>query len=128
MKTVSLLATGLIVALVVALGSTAWAAGNSDNGMGIFLGKGKCKTCHDLGATKKVGPGLKGVTTRHSEDWLKKWLADPQGTWEGNDPETEGLKRMAKRSDKSHTPMHPPKFTDQEIEDIIAYLRLNDTK
>ncbi|MEZ4224431.1 MAG: cytochrome D1 domain-containing protein [Polyangiaceae bacterium] len=37
----------------------------------------KCVACHTVGQGDRTGPDLKGVTKRRTEEWLKKWLADP---------------------------------------------------
>ena len=62
--------------------AVAVAGGDATNGEKLFNSKiYKCKVCHKLTAKKKVGPGLKGVTSSRSEDWLTKWLTDPTNTW-----------------------------------------------
>lgn len=104
-----------------------FAEGNPDAGMLVFHGQGKCKLCHNLTDKKKVGPGLKGVTERHSERWLKLWLADPQKMWEGDDPETVQLKKWnPARTKKPKTAMKINKLKDKEITDIIAFFKKND--
>lgn len=40
---------------------------------GEALFKANCMSCHAMNA-KLVGPALEGVHTRHSEDWLVKWI------------------------------------------------------
>lgn len=40
---------------------------------GATLFKQKCSACHKIGEGKFVGPDLKDVTTRRSEEWLLKW-------------------------------------------------------
>lgn len=103
------------------------AAGDAGNGEKIFKGKGKCKTCHRLTAKKKVGPGLKGVTERHTLAWTKKWMKTPQAMWEANDPETAEMKKWKKgRAKKKKTMMKPGKLTDSEIDDLIAFMEQSD--
>lgn len=62
-KGVALLLTGC---LVVSLADV-----NAQDGAAIF--KQKCSACHKIGEGKFVGPDLKDVTTRRSEEWLLKW-------------------------------------------------------
>jgi cytochrome c2 len=45
-------------------------------GRKVFRTRG-CTSCHTVGAGKLLGPDLKGVGTRHDENWLRSWLADP---------------------------------------------------
>lgn len=40
---------------------------------GRALFKAKCSSCHALDA-KLVGPALTGVSDRHDEAWLLKWI------------------------------------------------------
>lgn len=40
---------------------------------GATIFKQKCSACHKIGEGKFVGPDLKDVTTRRSEEWLLKW-------------------------------------------------------
>jgi cytochrome c5 len=37
----------------------------------------KCSACHKLTDEKLVGPGWKGVTTRHSAEWIMNFATDP---------------------------------------------------
>src|SRR5689334_5585847 len=38
------------------------------------LFKTKCSSCHTFGKGDRVGPDLKGVTERHSREWLIPWI------------------------------------------------------
>jgi len=39
--------------------------------------EGKCYTCHRYAAEKLIGPGLKGVTMRHSPEWIMNMILNP---------------------------------------------------
>ncbi len=118
--------TGGFLALIMAV-AFAGVGYAGDTGSGAKLWKSKkCKNCHKISAKKKVGPGLAGVTERRSEEWLKKWLSDPQATWEENDAETQDLKKWKKGADKSKkTKMKIPKLSEGEIDDLLAYIKAN---
>ncbi|VAX25007.1 hypothetical protein MNBD_NITROSPINAE02-261 [hydrothermal vent metagenome] len=119
------------VALTVVFGLAGTAlAGDPGKGEEIFKGKRKCKTCHKLTAKKKVGPGLKGVTDRRSEGWLKKWLTNPQATWVENDAETQKLKEWKKgrKKAKKTTMKFKLPLSPTDVEDVIAFLKKNDGK
>lgn len=45
-------------------------------GRRLFQNRG-CHTCHAVGKGTVIGPDLKGVGKRRSEEWLRRWLADP---------------------------------------------------
>lgn len=84
---------------------------------------GNCKSCHDTGDKKKVGPGLKGITNRASKEWIAKWLEDTQAVWDANDSYTQELKKRVKKEGKPKSAHKPPvKLTAEQITDVIDYL------
>jgi cytochrome c2 len=120
----------LVMTLTFALANVAM-AGDAANGEKIFNDKKKkCKTCHNISEKKKVGPGLAGVSKRHSDGWMTKWLADPQGMWKANDEETAEMKKWPERygkksrAGKKKTKMKlKPPLTEAEIADLVAYMK-----
>mgnify|MGYP001073402694 CR=1 FL=1 len=94
-----------------------------------YKGKGKeifntkaCVACHDFSdVDKPVGPSLKGVTTRVSEDWLKKWLKNPD--------EVKKTDKYAQELDKKFPTSNMVNLglTDQEVKELIDYLKWMDT-
>lgn len=83
----------------------------------IFKGKGGCIGCHSLNAMTPMkgltGPNLSGVGARkmiaagwlpNTDENLKRWLHDPQAV-------------------KAGVKMIIPKFTDAEVDALVAYLR-----
>jgi cytochrome c2 len=118
----------LIVLSLLVFGCTllsySYASADAAKGEAIFndIKAGNCKTCHDIGEKRKVGPGLKGDTTRHSREWLVKWITNPQVVWEGNDPDVQDLKKRMKKEDKPKTAMKPGKMSEEQIADVIDYL------
>ena len=100
-------------------------AGNAENGASLWKSK-KCKNCHNMSSKKKVGPGLAGVTSRRTGSWLRKWLIDPQKTWEENDAETQELKKWKKGvKNKKKTQMRISSLSESDIADVIAYIKAN---
>jgi len=64
-----------------------------------------CMVCHTInGAGGQVGPVLNGVVDRYGEEWLTRWLKDPQAV------------RYGSRMPNFH-------FSDQEIEAVVEYLK-----
>ncbi len=53
---------------------------------GEALFKANCVSCHAMNA-KLVGPALEGVHTRHSEDWLVKWIRNNEALRASGDKE-----------------------------------------
>ncbi len=113
------------ITIVAGLSSAAF-AGDAAVGKSIYEDKkaGNCKMCHKTTEKKLVGPGLKGVSARYSDGWMKKWLTDPQAVWEENDAETQELKKRMKKQSKKKTAMKmKKKLSDEEIDNLIAYLK-----
>lgn len=95
------IALGMLLALGGA--GTAYA----DAAAGKTLYDTKCKVCHSIGTEKgkmadKGGP-LDGVGSKRDAAWLKKYLQDPKASI----PDAK---------------MPKMKLTDQELEDLIAYM------
>ncbi len=80
---------------------------------------GNCATCHYTTALRKVGPGLQGVTTRHSEEWLFSWLKDPQGTWRSDHPETLALRERTRKLRSRATSCVKKPMAEQELDDLM---------
>ena len=89
-------------------------------GQAVFLAKG-CNGCHNFGGgDSATGPDLKGVTQRRTDDWLKRWIKNP----------TEMLKTDAAAKElakKFPNPMPPLGLNDAEIDQVIAYLKWQET-
>lgn len=100
-------------------------AGDAAKGEEYF--QKKCKACHKLDEKAVVGPGLKGVTSRHSDEWLTKWILDSQKTWEENDADTQKLKTWKPGKDKAPktSMVVKPAPTPEETADVIAFLKKN---
>ncbi|VAX17313.1 hypothetical protein MNBD_NITROSPINAE03-863 [hydrothermal vent metagenome] len=120
----------LVMTIAFAFASIA-SAGDAANGEKLFNNKKKkCKTCHKITEKKKIGPGLKDVGKRHTDEWLAKWLANPQKVWEANDKETVELKKWPERygkksregKKKTKMKLKPP-LSEAEVADLVAYLK-----
>jgi hypothetical protein len=46
----------------------------ADNGFKVY--SVKCQSCHKLTDEKLVGPGWKGVTSRHSAEWIMNFITN----------------------------------------------------
>jgi len=102
------------------------ASGDAAKGKWLF-DEIKCKRCHSLTERPKIGPGLKGITQRRSQEWLVKWLKDPQATWEENDEETQKMRQWREdRAGDRKTRMKIPPLGETDAINIIAYMKQND--
>jgi len=92
------------------------AAGGGDAAAGAALFKQKCTSCHALDR-QVVGPALKGVSGKHSEEWLIKWVKNSQKLVASGD--AEAVKVFNEFNKTVMTPF--PELSDADVKNIIAY-------
>lgn len=91
-----------------------------EKGEKIFQEKA-CMSCHTIGGGKLVGPDLKGVTERRKEDWLRKWLKNPDAMLQTDPIAKEMLKQYL-------VPMPNQGLTDADIDALIAHFKHVDSE
>jgi len=79
----------------------------------------KCLACHSIAGGDKLGPDLYGVTKRHDEGWLARWLRSPEQMLQ-SDPVAKAL------LDKWKIPMPNQGLSDEEIKQYLAYFKWAD--
>ena len=90
---------------------------------GRTLFKAKCSSCHALDA-KLVGPALTGVTDRHSEELLLKWIPNSQALIASGNPEAVKL-----FNDNGKVAMTSfPELDEAKVKDILAYIQEGEPK
>ena len=107
--------------LVTAQDSTATAeapAGGGDAAKGETLFKNNCAQCHAVTDERVVGPGLKGVSSRHEFSWLAKWVRNSQAMVAAGDP--YAVKIYNEYSKAQMTSF--PNLSDDDIKSIFAYV------
>ena len=124
--------TTLAPLLVVLLASVVWAPSASadpEAGKTYFesIEGGNCKTCHYTSKLRMVGPGMQNVTRRHTEDWLRLWLHDPQGTWKSDHPETRELKERTRKARAPATSCMKKPMDETQTNDLVDYLKALET-
>lgn len=90
---------------------------------GATLFKQKCTSCHALDK-KVVGPALKGVSERHKEAWLLKWINNAPSMIASGDKEATALA-------SEYKPMVMtafPELTPDNVKGILAYIKAEETK
>jgi nitrite reductase (NO-forming) len=80
----------------------------------------KCLACHTIAGGDRLGPDLFGVTKRHDEGWLTRWLKSPEQMLQ-TDPVAKAL------LDKWKVPMPNQGLSDSEIKEYLAYFKWADT-
>ena len=79
----------------------------------------KCSACHKLTDEKLVGPGWKGVTSRHKPEWILNFITNPDPMID-KDPKVKAmleicLVRMPNQS-----------LTDTDARNLLEFMRKND--
>lgn len=89
----------------------------AEQGKVVF--EAKCSACHNPTDVKKVGPGLKGVTTRRQPAWILNMITNPVEMTQ-KDPTAKDL--LATHL----TQMTFQDVNDDQVKQILEYLRQND--
>ncbi|HMJ48643.1 MAG TPA: cytochrome c [Ferruginibacter sp.] len=79
----------------------------------------KCSGCHKLTAEKLVGPGWKGVTSRHAPEWIMNFITNTDEML-NKDPKAQAqleicLVRMPNQN-----------LADEDARSLYEYMRKND--
>ena len=82
----------------------------------------KCLACHSLGAGKKLGPDLAGVTHRRTESWLQRWLRSPEKMLESDADAKALLKQF------NNLPMPNQNLPEAEIREYLQFFRWYDAQ
>ncbi|MFO1464407.1 MAG: cytochrome c [bacterium] len=78
----------------------------------------KCSSCHTVGGGDDIGPDLKGVTERRTEDWIVKMVQSSQALIKSGDPTSNEL--FAKFKNKK---MPDQDLTPDEIKLLMAFIK-----
>ncbi|HXI00975.1 MAG TPA: cytochrome c3 family protein [Sphingobacteriaceae bacterium] len=89
-----------------------------DAGAGAAIFKQKCTSCHQLDR-KSIGPALSGVTERHDEAWLVKWIKNSQSMVAAGDP---AAVKIYNEFNKVAMPAFP-ELAESDIKNILAYIQ-----
>lgn len=77
-----------------------------------------CGACHTVGGGVLIGPDLRGVTDRRSEDWLIRFVQGSQRLVSEGDPDA-----VAVFEEYGRVPMPDQALSDDEIRAILAFTR-----
>jgi cytochrome c len=79
----------------------------------------KCSACHQLGDTRVVGPGWKGVTERRKPEWIMNMVTNVDVMLD-QDPEAQKLLELCL------TRMPNQNVSVGDARDILEFMRQND--
>lgn len=82
----------------------------------------KCLACHSIGQGKRLGPDLAGVTKRHPDEWIARWLTSPEAML-AKDPTAIALLK-----EYNNIPMPNQNLQSTEIKQYIQYFHWADSK
>lgn len=89
------------------------------NVFGETLFKNNCAQCHNADASMLVGPGLAGIKERRDEEWLIKWIQNPQKVIQSGDKYAINLFEKFNKTEMTA-------FTNFKEEEILAILEYID--
>lgn len=82
-----------------------------------------CMACHQISDQDLVGPGLKNVDKRRSQEWLIKFIRNSQALIKSGDKQAvEVFKKY------NQVPMPAHDYSDDQIASIIAYIKSESSK
>ncbi len=106
----------LIILILIAAYSNITSGQNAESGKNIF--KARCSSCHAV-KDKVVGPALRDIDKRRSEDWIIKFVHSSQTMVK--DQDAYAVKVFADNN-KVVMPDHKD-LKDADIRDIIFYIK-----
>ena len=79
----------------------------------------KCESCHKLSDERLVGPGWKGVTTRHKPEWIMNFVTNTDEMID-KDPKAQAMLEICM------VRMPNQSLSDDEAREILEFMRKND--
>ncbi|MEO8822796.1 MAG: cytochrome c [Ginsengibacter sp.] len=79
----------------------------------------KCRSCHKLSDERLVGPGWKGVSSRHSPDWILNFVTNTDEMID-KDPKAQAMLEICM------VRMPNQNLTDDNAMQILEFMREND--
>jgi len=92
-------------------------AGKATGGEKVYTVK--CSSCHKLTDEKLVGPGWKGVTSRHSAEWIMNFATNPDAMLD-KDPKAQAMLEICL------VRMPNQNLSDDDARNIYEFMRKND--
>lgn len=89
----------------------------ADAGLKVYTVK--CSACHKLTEEKLVGPGWKGVTSRHTAEWIMNFATNPDVMID-KDPKAQAMLEICL------VRMPNQNLTDEDARNIYEFMRKND--
>ena len=105
----ALVAAAAVLALLPLSSGTALAS----TGQQVY--ESMCQACHTIGRGRLIGPDLRGMSERRSEEWLFEFIRGSQAMVAAGDPEAVAI------FEEYGTVMPDWPLTDEQLQAVIAY-------
>ncbi|MBS1735329.1 MAG: cytochrome c [Bacteroidetes bacterium] len=79
----------------------------------------KCESCHKMTDERLVGPGWKGVTSRHKPEWILNFVTNTDAMID-KDPKAQAMLEICM------VRMPNQNLSDDEAREILEFMRKND--
>ena len=79
----------------------------------------KCESCHKMSDERLVGPGWKGVTSRHKPEWIMNFVTNTDAMID-KDPKAQAMLEICM------VRMPNQNLSDDEAREVLEYMREND--
>lgn len=89
---------------------------NAQDGGALY--KQKCSACHKIGGGRFVGPDLKDVTTKRSEEWLHKWINSSSALIASGDKDANAI-----YNEFNKMAMPDQNLSDAEMKAVLAFIK-----
>ena len=89
----------------------------ADAGLKVYTVK--CSACHKLTDEKLVGPGWKGVTSKHTAEWIMNFATNPDVMID-KDPKAQAMLELCL------VRMPNQNLTDDDARNVYEFMRKND--
>ena len=76
-----------------------------------------CAACHTIGGGKTIGPDLKGITKRRTNEWLVKFIQSSTAMVKAGDPDAVAVFKQY-----NNIPMPDNALTAEQINKILAHI------
>jgi mono/diheme cytochrome c family protein len=105
--------TALLIGILISISPVQ--SSPQEDGEALF--KQKCVSCHTIGGGALIGPDLLGVTKNRDQDWLARFIEEPDKMIAEGDPIVSQLLK-----EYNNLPMPNLGLTKEEVNSILAYL------
>jgi mono/diheme cytochrome c family protein len=103
------------IILLFAISTSSVTAQDLEEGEKLY--KANCTACHQID-NKLIGPALRGVSDKYSEEWLIKWIKNSAELIASGDADA-----IAIYEEYNKSPMTAfPYFSDDDVRNILAYV------